>query len=76
MYAFTALMILIVVQKVFDLHRAASAMSVSKIVWGPLRNASEVRDSLRDLPYCTAAVSGNGLSIVTSADGSFSRPGK
>ena len=28
------------------------------------------------LPYCTAAVSGNGLSIVTSADGSFSRPGK
>ena len=72
MYAFTAFMMLIVVQKVFDLHRAASAMSVSKIVWGPLRNASEVRY----LPYCTAAVSGNGLSIVTSADGSFSRPGK
>ena len=30
------------------------------------------RSAVRDLPYCTAAVSRNGLSIVISADGSFS----
>ena len=34
------------------------------------------RSAVRDLPYCTAAVSRNGLSTVISADGSFSRPVK
>ena len=40
----------------------------------PVPTQERKRGAVGDLPYNTAAVPGNGLSIIISADDSFSRP--
>ena len=40
----------------------------------PVLTQEHKRGAVRDLPACTAAISGNGLSMTISADDSFSRP--